>query len=443
MRALTLRTAATAFATLLFSLTAHADPFGGRNNGTNFEGGVYAMSNKFDGNTIVAYGRRADGTLKLLGEYETGGKGANFDGGEGLDPLISAYSVLLTDDRRHLLAVNAGSDTVSVFRVRNNLALRLTDVVKVDGVGPNSIAYRDGVVYVASIDADGDFAGEPDQAGSLTGFRLTPGGRLRELRQSVRYLNNRPSAIQFSPDGRFLIVASINAGSAALRGEDNEELVVYGVSRAGRLTERPLSTAFSTAVDNAANRNLASAIGFEVVDDEGEQYVVVTEAREFQANGAPPAFDALQTGSVSTWRLEKHGELTPVALDVMTGSGPFDGERTACWIEFSRDGNTFWVSNALEATLSTFSFAEGEIELLEAVAAAGTPPAPGGPAQAFGTTDGWIDLWASDDGEYVYQLAGLNGTIEVFKVIDADGALRLIQTVADLPEVNTQGIVAF
>ena len=357
-----------------FGSTAHADPFGGRNNGTNFEGAVYAMTNDFQSNSVVAYGRRADGTLKLLGEFATGGKGAAFDGGEGLDPLISAYAVILTDNRRFLLAVNAGSSSVSVFRVRNNLELALTDHRYVAGVGPNSIAYRDGIVYVSSIDADGVFNGEPDQEGSLTGFRLTPGGKLRQIRHSVRYLGNRPSAIQFSPDGRFLVVSSINAGSSALASGSTDEIVVYGVERNGRLTGEPLSGATSTLPFNALNRNLPSAIGFEIVVDGGDQFVVVTEAREFQADGSPPAFPALQTGSVSTWRLEKHGQLTPISLDVQTGTSQFDGERTACWIEFSKDQETFWVSNALESTLSTYEFDEGEIELVSRVEAAGTPP---------------------------------------------------------------------
>ena len=110
---------------LLAAGAVTANPFGGRNSGEDFEGGVYAMTNDFEHHAVVAYGRRDDGTLALIGEFETGGAGAAFDGGEGLDPLISAYSLLLTDSRRFLLAVNAGSNTVSVFRVRENLSLRL------------------------------------------------------------------------------------------------------------------------------------------------------------------------------------------------------------------------------------------------------------------------------------------------------------------------------
>ena len=208
---------------------------------TSFKGAVYAMSNNFDRNTIVAYGRDGDGRLSYIGEFYTGGKGGAYDGGEGLDPLISAYALLLTDDRRHLIAVNAGSDSFSVFRVNPDFSLRLTDQKRVYGVGPNSIAYDRGLIYVSSIDADGKFTGEPDQEGVLTGYRLTKSGKLKFVRKSGRLLGNRPSAIQFSPDGKHLVVTSINAGSAALASGSTDELVVYRVHWSGRLSRKPVS----------------------------------------------------------------------------------------------------------------------------------------------------------------------------------------------------------
>ena len=410
---------------------------------SGFVGAVYAMSNKFDSNTIVGYGRNDDGTLTLVGEFETGGKGGFFDGGEGLDPLISAFSLILTQDRRFVLAVNAGDSTISALLINDDLSLTMTDTKPVPGAGLNSIAYNDGLVYVSIIDADGQFTAEPDQEGALIGFRLLPNGELLDIDDSERELGNRPSAIQFSPDGRYLIVSSINAGSAGLASGSEDELVVYKVNRrSGRLSESPVSAAASTLPGNDEGRNLPSAIGFEIVRDEGKDYVVVTEAREFQADGTPPAFPALQTGSVSTWELQQDGNLEPVMLDVLAGTDFFDGERTACWIEFSRDGNLFWVANALDSSISSYSFSQGNIELLDRSTVVGEPPVDGDP---FSTTDGFIDLWISDDGEYLYQLLGLDGTINVYKIADDDkgSQLTLIQDVSDLPDVNTQGIVAF
>jgi len=51
---------------LLMANIATAEPFGGRNGGINFDGAVYVMSNKLDGNSIFAYGRKADGWLNRL-----------------------------------------------------------------------------------------------------------------------------------------------------------------------------------------------------------------------------------------------------------------------------------------------------------------------------------------------------------------------------------------
>ena len=276
----------------------------------------------------------------------------------------------------------------------------------------------------------------------VVGFRLTHNGKLRPIPGSTRELGNRPGAVRFSPDGRFLIASSINAGSSALVSGSQDEIVVYGLKRNGRLTKKPVSTAASTVPLNSDGRNLPTAIGFEVVRDRGKQFVVVTEAREFQSDGSPPAFPALQTGSVSTRELDHYGRLIPIDLDVQTGTSQVDGERTACWIQFAADGESFWVSNALESTLSSFSFDRGNINLINRIEAAGTPPSDEDP---FGTTDGWIDFWVSDDGLHLYQLFGLAGTIGVYEIEnEGEGTgLTLIQTVSDLPDINTQGIVAF
>jgi len=441
-----------ASAACVAATTAMAAPFGGRNGGVNFDGAVYVMSNKIDDNTIVAYGRKSDGGLKFIGEFHTGGDGSTeFDGGEGLDPLISEGSVVLSDDRRLLFAVNAGSNTVSSFRIRRDLSLRLVDVAYVQGVGPNSIAYRDGVIVVSSIDADGVFTGEPDQEGAIESFVVGHGGRLRSLRNSRRVLENRPSSLEFSPDGRFLAVTSINAGSNQLRSGSDDEIVIFGVDRVGRPTARKLDGATSTEVNNPEGRNLPSAIGMDIVNADGRQIVVVTEAREFSAAGAPPAFPALQAGSVSTWEISDFGRLTPISLDVIAGASAAEGERTVCWIVFSDDGEEFWTSNPLESSISSYSFSTrpedgivGSISLINATAAQGNEVTSPDPSVAFGEqSDGFLDMDTSDNGDYLYVLAGLRGEVHVYKTED-DGSVDLIQVVdGDLPEIDTQGIAAF
>ncbi len=410
---------------------------------TTAAGGVFAMSNSLEGNTIVGYQRAADGTLTLAGEFATGGLGGDFDGGEGLDPLISAYALINTPDNEYLMAVNAGSDTVSVMRINADMTLELVDTESTEGTGPNSLAYREGLVYVTNIDADGVFTGEPDQEGSITGYTFSE-GELTPIADSTRNLPNRPSAIRFSPDGEYLVTSSINAGSATLASGNNDELTVFGLDVNGLPTAASVSGATSTEVNNAEERNLPSGIGFEIIDRSNGTFVIVTEAREFRSEGQPPAFPDLQTGSVSTFQLGEDGNLSAAQLDILAGQTATVGQRTACWIVMSPDGEFFWVANALDASISSYRFtdATGNIELVEVLAAAGVQPTSPDPETAFATTDGFIDLDITDDGQYLYQLYGLSGAIGVYAV-DA-GNLTLVELVSgDLPEVDTQGIVSF
>ena len=125
-------------------------------------------------------------------------------------------------------------------------------------------------------------------------------------------------------------------------------------------------------------------------------------------------------------------------------SGVNNTGRTACWLDFTNDGSTFFVSNAIEAGLASYSFNNGEVALIDQLAGSGvgaTGNTTDG-ASAFATTEGWIDLWISDDGNHLYQLQGLRGAISVYEI---DGrSLNLVEiSSGDLPANNVQGIVAF
>jgi 6-phosphogluconolactonase (cycloisomerase 2 family) len=74
------------------------------------DGAVYVQTNEEE-NQVVAFARAADGTLRELGRYATGGAG------DGRPHLTSQGSVVLSDDGSHLLVTNVASDEVGVFRV--------------------------------------------------------------------------------------------------------------------------------------------------------------------------------------------------------------------------------------------------------------------------------------------------------------------------------------
>src|SRR5438034_523633 len=75
-------------------------------------GAVYIITNSTAGNAVLAFDRAANGDLTPAGSYATGGLGAPALGSQG--------ALVLTNNQRWLLAVNAGSNDISVFAVEAN-----------------------------------------------------------------------------------------------------------------------------------------------------------------------------------------------------------------------------------------------------------------------------------------------------------------------------------
>lgn len=411
-------------------------------------GAVYAGTDDGLKNGLVAYGREADGTLAYIGEFLSGGAGGRLNTGGPIDPLISAHSVLNADNR-FVLQVNAGSNTISSFRVNKDFSLTLIGVVPSDGFGPDTIAVRDGVVYVANVDNDGVFTGPEDQVGNLVAFTLNrETGHLQEIPGSKRQLVGRPSDLAIAPSGRSLIVSIYNAGSSSISDSAaNAELESFGIVRPGLLTPFPVSAITSTQRKNDQNRNLPSAIGIAIRESSGHQVVVVTESREFLANGQPATLSQFQTGSVSTFDLNVSGLLRPISLDVPTSSaittGPANTSTSSCWITFDEDGRIFWVVSASSSIISSFRFNEdGSVEEIDSRAATGVPVNPDAANPAAGAT-GFVDVAETADSDFLYELASGTGQVDVYRINSPDEPLTLLQQMSTgLPQTGgVMGIV--
>src|SRR5258708_6401184 len=79
-------------------------------------GEVFVQTDAVSGNAIVVYDRAAGGTLRMAGTYPTGGLGGVLNGSV-IDHLASQGSLAYDRTSGLLYAVNAGSDTVTVFSV--------------------------------------------------------------------------------------------------------------------------------------------------------------------------------------------------------------------------------------------------------------------------------------------------------------------------------------
>src|SRR5262249_31801988 len=106
---------------------------------------VYTESNDAALNELLVFRPRPDGSLEPLWRVPTGGRGS----GAGLG---SQGAVTLGADRRWLVAVDAGSDEVSLFFVGDGGRPILVDVAPSGGSHPISVALHDGLVYVLNSD---------------------------------------------------------------------------------------------------------------------------------------------------------------------------------------------------------------------------------------------------------------------------------------------------
>lgn len=420
-------------------------------------GAVYAGTNNPDpkGNFVVGFSRSSSGKLAPMKAYETGGTGRAGPSQPRLNSLISEDSILAVEGR-FLLVVNAGSNDVTCFRIDADFGLTRTDIEPSGGTAPISLAYRNGIVYVANADEDGVFNGPPDQSGNITAMRLDlSSGDLTAIPDSSVSLHGRPADLEITPDGYYLLVSSLNAGSALLPGPTAAEISSFLIQSDGRLATTPSGTGQSTLVGNAAGRNLPNAIGIEAFALGDRQFVMAAEARTASSAGLPPAsLASLQTGSVSSWEINADGTLLPLVQDYQLGPSIDSGPLQTGFLAFAPgDSTVFWVSSTAGSTISSYGLFDrtsapslDKIGMIGGggVQAGGTPVDIESPTP-FANADGFVDIAISPDSYWLYQLVGLKGRIEVY-AIDAFFTYGIDhrQTITSdlLPMDNLQGLVA-
>ncbi len=172
------------------------------------EGAVYVSTNGASGNEVKAFSRAADGSLSPLGTFATGGTGV---GGVG-DPLTSQAAEALSPDHNFLFVVNAGSNDVSVFRIKKD-GLKLVDREPSGGVFPNSVAATEDALYVLNATSK-----------EVDVFSYNESGNLRARgKVSLSASTAGPTEVRVSPNGRWLDVTerASNTIDAFRIGEDH------------------------------------------------------------------------------------------------------------------------------------------------------------------------------------------------------------------------------
>jgi 6-phosphogluconolactonase len=346
------------FALLAVGLAGPAVGSASADSPAHVAGHVYVNDNTAGTNTIAAFDRHADGSLTPVdgSPFPAGGAGA----GKG---LASQGAVQVTDNGRYLLAVDAGSNQVSVLRIEHDGSLRLVSVASSGGALPDSVTIHGDLVYVANSGA-GD--------SNYTGFILAHHGELIPLPGSTVTLpaTAAPADVLFNQNGTKLVGTEV--GPSVIDS--------FTVGRNGLLTAAP---------DSPLAAQGLGPFGSEFRPTNPNQ-LFVSNAHNVGAG----------TGTISAFNDAQNGALSPI------GSSPFADLQTApCWVEITPNGQFLFTVNTGSGELSRYSIAsDGTLTLLGST-----------PVGATGGV-GAVDARLSPDGRTLYVDESRIGKVGEFAV---------------------------
>ena len=353
-------------------------------------GAVYVQTNTAPINYVQAFTRGSDGALTIAGRYATGGAGNPAANPPLVIPFLdSAGSVELSDNGRLLFVVNAGSNSVSSFRVTSG-GLQLADTESTLGIRPiSATSFNSKLLYVLNSNTG---------TASISGYRVTQDGSLTPIPGSVQPTadtNGLPAQIAFSAHGDLLAVTQRFEGATG--AIDTFRVGVDGVAQA--------------AVSHPAADETPFGLDF----TRRNQMIVSNE--HFSNPGA---------STMASYDVGSSGSVTPVDLEP-TNAG------AACWTVITND-NRFVYATA-PFTLSVVGFR---------ISPAGglTPITPTSHvAEATGLT---LDEAVSHDSRFLYVLSSAffaGDTILSYR-IENDGTLTAIGETAPF-EGSAAGLAAW
>jgi 6-phosphogluconolactonase len=342
-------------------------------------GAVYTLNNSSTGNAVMVFSRSADGHISPAGMFATGGKGT----GKGLG---NQGALAIDAANRLLFAVNAGSDSISVFRIMDN-GLRLVNTVASGGRQPISLTVSRKTLYVLN---NGAAVGASD---TIAGFQVGANGRLRPIVSGLPLsaASVGPAQIGFNADGDQLLVTE----------KSTNNIDIFSVSDDG------------------------IAVGPTVVPSAGETPFGFAFGRRDQVFVSDAFGGASNASAVSSYVLSAAGTLRTV-----TAEAP-DKQTAACWVVVTHDGRFAYATNTGSGNVSGYKVSfGGALQLLNADGLTADTGAGSTP----------IDAAISNDNRSLYVLTPGVGNLQGF-TISLDGSLTPLNQVGGIPS-SASGLIA-
>ena len=334
-------------------------------------GHIYIESNDANGNSITMFNEAWDGKLSWGSTTASGGNGM----GVGLG---SQSAIVMNKEHTLLFAVNAGSNSVSSFKIKNDGSLELAYTTSSGGKFPVSVCVYDDLLYVVN-----------STSANISGYKVGWDGSLTWIKGSKKDLSDitaLPAQIAFSPEGNFLYVTEKTTNKISSFSLDKNGAVKEAVY-ANSVGEEPFGFDFARG-----------------------KYMIVSNA-----------FQGADAASTCT----SYGNLYLNVSDVNGSVANHQG--ASCWLATAKFGRYAFVVNTQSNNIVTYFVSNiGSIYYLPwSKAATGVKP---------------IDLCVSANDLYVYNINSTDKTISEFKR-GLLGTLELTGTVSSIPEFAS-GIIA-
>ncbi|MEO7765935.1 MAG: beta-propeller fold lactonase family protein, partial [Ferruginibacter sp.] len=334
---------------------------------------VFTETNASGKNAIMQFQVMDNGKLTFVGATPSGGNGA----GKGLG---SQGALVLSKGHDWLYAVNAGSNSVSSFKINNDGSIALAHTEITRGLSPVSVTVYGNLLYVLNRGSD-----------AIHGFRIGAGGRLSHIAGSTQALSGKvvdAPQIAFSPDGNWIIVTEKATNIISTFKVQSDGSVSAGI--------------FTPSVGQ-------TPFGFDFSRD---RFMIVTNA----VGGAAGA------GSATSYTIGNNGKPNNV-----NGAVP-NGQAAPCWMAVTKFGRFGYATNTASNNISSYYVSAGGVLYLVQAIAGNSGLSP-------------VDIVVAANNYFVYALTPKSNTIDGFSRQMA-GGLQSISSTTGIP-VTATGLATY